>query len=328
MLLPPGGLPIARLRLTARVRSATLRLPDYPGSLLRGVIGAAFRRIVCVTRLPACGDCPALRHCAYPAMFEPPRPDALSLRSIANVPVPYVVEAWPPLPRCVEPGECLSFSLVLIGRALARLPLWLMATQRALETGLGRDRVACDLVAVDSVDAEGQRSPLWRPPRLATNVAGSNETPDTPAVLPAHWRAPPLGDAPRDLCLAWLTPLRLQENGRILDQAALDPRRLVAALSRRASLLLEVHGNLDLQLDFDRALAEATGLKHQTDLRRRDWTRYSGRQQREMQMSGQVGRWILHGVSPALQQLLALGELLHVGKGAVFGLGQYRIEPA
>lgn len=327
--VPPTGLPVARFRLTARVTGANLRLPDYSGSLLRGVLGAAFRRIVCMTRLPACGDCPALRNCAYPAMFEPPRPPALSLRSIANVPVPYVVEPWPPLPRQLESGAQFSFSVVLLGRGLTRLPLWIMAAQRALSEGLGRERVTCELIAVDAVHSPHPLLPVWRAP--VTTEPASDRAPiqDPPAAfIPPAWHPPAAGETAADLCLSWLTPLRLQENGRILSTQELDPHRLVMAVARRASLLFEAHADTDLRLAFARAGDEAERLGHEIQMRRRDWTRYSSRQQREMQMSGQVGRWTLRGVSPELRQLLALGELLHAGKGAVFGLGHYRIDPA
>ncbi|MBF0142739.1 MAG: CRISPR system precrRNA processing endoribonuclease RAMP protein Cas6 [Magnetococcales bacterium] len=58
----------------------------------------------------------------------------------------------------------------------------------------------------------------------------------------------------------------------------------------------------------------------------RDWTRRSGRQRQLMALGGVVGRWTLSGPLEAFWPFLYLGEWLHVGKNATFGLGGYRLE--
>ncbi|MGB9880965.1 MAG: CRISPR system precrRNA processing endoribonuclease RAMP protein Cas6, partial [Anaerolineae bacterium] len=60
-----------------------------------------------------------------------------------------------------------------------------------------------------------------------------------------------------------------------------------------------------------------------------DWTRYSKRQQDKMFMGGFVGRatYRFNGLDPGIfLPYLILGEVTHVGKGAVFGLGKYTVE--
>ena len=56
-----------------------------------------------------------------------------------------------------------------------------------------------------------------------------------------------------------------------------------------------------------------------------DWSRYSGRQRQRVEMGGLVGRVTYEGDLSDYLPLLVLGELVHVGKGTVFGNGQYRI---
>ena len=46
-------LPLARYRLTFQVETP-VHLPAYAGSAWRGVFGRALKRLVCVTREPAC----------------------------------------------------------------------------------------------------------------------------------------------------------------------------------------------------------------------------------------------------------------------------------
>jgi CRISPR/Cas system endoribonuclease Cas6 (RAMP superfamily) len=53
--------------------------------------------------------------------------------------------------------------------------------------------------------------------------------------------------------------------------------------------------------------------------------RYSSRQCQSMRMEGFVDRVTYAGDLTPFLVLLKLGELIHVGKGAVFGLGQMRI---
>ena len=54
--------------------------------------------------------------------------------------------------------------------------------------------------------------------------------------------------------------------------------------------------------------------------------RYSNRQNQSMDLQGLVGDIFLHGDLTPFAMLLALGEQIHVGKSATFGLGQYRLQ--
>ena len=76
------------------------------------------------------------------------------------------------------------------------------------------------------------------------------------------------------------------------------------------------------------AAAAAERLRDERQLRWFDWTRYSSRQQQEMALGGVVGAWRLNGPRDALASVwpwLWLGQWLHVGKNASFGLGGYQL---
>jgi CRISPR/Cas system endoribonuclease Cas6 (RAMP superfamily) len=95
----------------------------------------------------------------------------------------------------------------------------------------------------------------------------------------------------------------------------------------RISSLSYFHCGQPLQADFrgliDRA-AQVQLVNSQT--RWEDWSRFSGRQHQRIELGGLIGRATYRGPLAEYLPLLALGELVHVGKGTVFGNGQYQIE--
>lgn len=306
----PFNLPLARYRLDFTV-ATPLALPAYAGSTLRGAFGGALRATACMTRQKTCDACPLLRTCPYAAIFETPPPVAgHALQKFTQVPHPYLIEPPHWGEKTYAPGDTLSFHFVLAGRALDQLPLVLWAFVRAFRHGIGK--------------GDGTA-------RLARAVhVGAEETPvlDSPdSTLAPHDRAvPPVPTfAGNALTLVIDTPLRLQKNGRPIDAADLGARDLLMALVRRIALLHEFHGAGPLPLDFTALAQQAAAVASEKDLRWRDWTRYSRRQQQKMALGGVVGTWTLHGDLTPFLPFLHLGQWLHVGKEATFGLGGYRL---
>ena len=131
------------------------------------------------------------------------------------------------------------------------------------------------------------------------------------------------------MTLEFVTPLRLQENGHAIPPNRLTPRPLLTALLRRDSLLVEYYDGKPLytSAQFAEYAQAANEIKSRVNMEWRDWTRRSSRQQRTMQLGGSMGSWTLTGNLSPFWHTLQLGELLHVGKEASFGLGQYLIQP-
>lgn len=310
-------LPLARYRLTARLRS-DLRLPDYAGSLLRGQFGAALRNVACMTRQPSCGGCPLQSTCPYTRIFEALPPASHTLQSFSAIPNAYVIE--PPSLGATDhaAGEELVFHMVLAGAAREQLALVVFAWQRALLQGLTRQRVPADLVQVDWIDAAQQAHPVW--------------TADEPILLdhPAQLAVPPALPSLQSLVLEIHTPLRLQQQGRPLRPQQLDARTLLASLARRVALVLEFHaGQTQWGTQVPQVSALAEQVHDERDLRWHDWTRYSSRQQQEMTLGGVLGSWTLFAPAEILARIwpwLWLGQWLHVGKNATMGMGGYTLE--
>ncbi|MDR1889002.1 MAG: hypothetical protein LBQ81_06450, partial [Zoogloeaceae bacterium] len=110
------SIPLARLRFQFTVETP-VRLPEWPGSLLRGAFGHALRRLSCLTRQKECGGCPLRPTCPYPAIFALP-PLEHRIQRFTQPPAPYLIEPESRGPRRLEKGETLRFGMTLMGRAL------------------------------------------------------------------------------------------------------------------------------------------------------------------------------------------------------------------
>ena len=231
------------------------------------------------------------------------------MQKFSQVPNPYVIEPPPLGARIYQPGETLSFHMVLMGQALRHLPLVAYAWQRALQRreGVGGGSAALSCVA-------------YLPPVGPEQALLDGDELQAPAIQPV----PPLA-AEETVRLRFTTPLRLQKESKIQGHA-MTARDLLMALARRYWLMAEFHQASQPTVDFKELSAKADAIQFDGQLQWRDWTRYSNRQQREMTLGGVVGSVELQGESALFHPLLAAGQWLHVGKNASFGLGQYTLE--
>jgi hypothetical protein len=258
---------------------------------------------------------PALPHLPYPAVFETPAPAAHALQRFSEVPNPYVIEPPPLGSRYVPAGGTVSFGLVLVGRALDRLPLIAHAWQRAFARGVGR-REAKGRLGDIMFEPPGTAFPPWDGERARL-------CPHEPALA-----VPPFPEVGA-VTLHIATPLRLQKEGHPLPPERLAPRTPFTALLRRASLLFELQPGLPGLAGAAARLAALAERSHdERRLRWKDWTCFSGRQWREMTLEEMVGAWTLAGGPDDLKELLPwfwLGQWLHAGKNATMGMGMYSL---
>lgn len=289
--------PVARYRLQAEV-THPIYLPAYAGSMLRGAFGQSLRRLACTTRQPQCHTCSAQANCAYHLLFEAPSGPHSRLS-----PNPYVIE--PPLGvRHLDVGQMLDFAMVLIGPAQALLPIILQAWTEALARGLGTHKGTARLQRLYS-----EHDPEPIPPQQWPN----------PSPQLIKWTPPP--KAKESLQLILHTPLRLQHQGGLVGLRELTAPIFLTSLMRRIQ-------GLGLQPEHYSVLleqAQAIRLAQPLQLHWFDWDRYSSRQQQQMTLGGLMGHLNLEGPLADWLPWLHLGQWLHLGKNATFGLGHYQI---
>lgn len=290
----PERFPATRYRVTAIVERS-FRMGDYGGHLLRGALGHQLRQQVCITALPDCRGCSLQARCAFPALWLPMAPERHDAQRFSEIPVAYVIEPPPMEHPAYQAGDALTFHLVLIGSARGQIDLLRAALGQALKS-LGADR-------------------------------GSARLLDCEPEIDSATGLPPPPPCPEAIRLDWLTPLRMQQDGKSLKPDALRTDRLLMGLVKRAALLSEFHAGQPLGLAFRDLAQRATEVRGQATLTPRRLRRFSSRQQKALWLDGALGHWVLSGNLAPFWPFLWWGQWLHVGKNTSFGLGAYRLSP-
>jgi len=298
-----------------------LNLPVFKGSALRGGFGITFKRLVC--QYPSrCGEkCQLGNDCPYGYIFETTLPpDATVLRNFQNIPRPFIIQS-PTNQRAGVPfGMNLIFRLVLIGQSNKYLPYFINVFRELGQVGLGKQRGRYRLLSVELIHPfERVIEPIYLADSELIRVPDLAITAESIAVYAAN-----LGS--NHLALNFLTPTRIKYRGEFIEQGP-SFQAIVQNLLGRVSSLSYFHCGQKFEADFRGLIDKAAEVKIvESETRWQEWSRFSGRQKQRIEMGGLVGRVTYEGNLKEYLPLLALGELIHVGKGTVFGNGQYEIK--
>jgi hypothetical protein len=204
-------------------------------------------------------------------------------------------------------GANLLLEVILFGRGTDYLPFVLYALQEMGREGVGPERTPLLLRSADLLSQ--------RPRRIYEGLSLAPGPYASPASLLVA------GGAEGDLRLSFVTPTRIVFGGELARDL---PLHVVArALLRRVSSLAHFHEGIELDLDFAGLVERASRVP--TRAARLSWVdehRHSARQGRAQTLGGAIGEVDYAGVPAEIGDLLALGELCHVGKATAFGFGR------
>lgn len=306
-------LSLTRYRVTLEALEPLI-LPAYLGSTLRGAFGRAFRTLACPAR--AGEACPIPATCPYHLVFETaPPPGATALRTHEEIPRPFVIAPPPAAARDYPAGSAVVFELTLIGRAREFLP-YFVVTFREVDR-IGRGRRAVRRRRIEAVDPiRGVIETVYLAEDNLVRPADGRVTLTECAAVPC----PPAGVA-----VHFVTQTRLKHEDGFVRHPEFHV--LFRRLLGRLSSLSRFHGGGPLGVDF-RDLIERAGAVRlvRDETRWTTWSRYSARQDRRMEWAGLVGAATYAGDLGPFWPYLVFGQWAHVGKGATFGLGAYRLE--
>lgn len=325
---------VARYRLVLVAKNRLL-MPPYKGSTFRGGFGTVFRNITCSQRGQECAPCLLRDACPYSYIFETAPPQGSeALRNYRAVPRPFVIEPSLDRKQVYEPGEELVFHLVLVGRAIEYLPYFVVVFRELGDIGLGKGRGKFELTRIEAASvanagmagAEGANaSALVYTGEDGTvrSVEASVTWEDVIRLGRQRLGADADGNA-RRITINFETMTRLVYQEGLVGKP--EFHIFIRNLLRRASSLAYFHHGKLLDVDFKALIADAETVRLSArDTRWVDWERYSNRQGTKMAMGGFVGTAVYEGELAKFLPWLYLGEYVHVGKGATFGLGKYTL---
>jgi hypothetical protein len=304
--------PVARYRFTFEV-TKPFYIPDYAGSMLRGMFGWSLKKLSVASKF---GDLISKRDlyklCPYTMLFDPPPPEEHKIQKFSNIPAPYVIEPPDWGTKDLVEGERLQFNMVLAGHARHQLPYIIAAWQGALAENIGREQGSAELVEVECMSDQVGERVYHREASVILDHTTATQMPKEPS---------PVGE----VRVKTLTPMRVQRDGKPLSAEDISARAILMALIRRVGLITEFHTNVEFDTDYSTLGELAEQVTIEKSLEWQDWRRYSSRQKQKMSFGGVVGSMVFKGDLGPFLPYLFVGQWLHVGKNATFGLGNYEI---
>jgi len=299
-----------------RIRAATeLDLPPYKGSTFRGALGHALRKLSC-----RCGE-DAEHTCAYGYLMESSALHAEKTEA-QSPPHPLILEPVLDHKQIYTAGEEMFFKSVLIGNAIDYLTYMVLAVHRMGETGVGRGRGEFILKSVEAWNLVGKETMYSADePLLSTS-------PPRITWRDIEDRASSEGHV-ESVTLRFVTPLRFKSQGKLTGTAEMGFVPFMRNLLGRIARLGRYYCGWDERFDYRELVNMAEDVRvEDSDLRWRDWERYSSRQQTRMKLGGLLGYITFAGNLTLFLPYLMLGSHIHVGKNTVFGLGKYEVSRA
>jgi len=311
------------------------------GAQLRGGFGAVLHERLCHhehagtcgggAQAAADGD-----GCEYLRLFKPCRcvtGETLAGRPLGNqhhLPAPFVISALPDAERGIRAGERFSFEFVSLGALCDSYWYPVAAFEVFGARGLRRrddTRTPFQVVAVKDQLAGGRS--LFSDRRLCPPVARDIER------TIGEWL--PAG-APPALEVAFLTPVSVRwAKARRLDAATglalfVDFYDLVRAVLDRVAGLWQLYGaegwrgQAEYYRWYNQLLAAARSIQTlQADLRIEQGERYSHAHEKDLPLTGFVGKMQFAGDFTPFLELLLIGEIIHLGQQTTNGLGRYSL---
>jgi hypothetical protein len=284
-------------------------LPPFLGATLRGALGHLLKQATCQVSHGECSRCLLRPVCVYPAVFEGlPPADREWMRKYPSIPQPFVLVIDPLFSRA-EDARTLRWGIRLFGPATRYWPYIIHVFQMAGQRGIGQSKVQFEIISIDDSISGKQ---------LFSHRSDEVSSPSIQSIS--------LGDlslsGPCSLRWVFHTPTRItNKRGR------LDGLSLVLAGLRRYNVMEHFYGGRgswqsEKRFEVDDFVTEVG------NLRPYKFSRFSGRQQRKMDLQGLVGEATIYGPWHELTDLLSALPRLHLGKSTSFGFGRVTWEKA
>lgn len=323
-LLRNEDLQIGLFEFLLRARDDLL-LPPYKGNTLRGGLGNALKKIVCALEGEDCDSCAMKSKCVFQYIFDTsPPPGSPKLSNLRDIPRPFVIEPPLDMRESFERGEYLKFNLILAGNSINYYPYFIAAFQELGKIGIGKRRFEdrrtgrYELVKIYSMGNDGERKVIFDGDEKI--VYNSYMTFDG-----EKFANPGFTSKDSVLKFRFLTPTKICIKKELVRIPTFE--NIIIILTRRVNNILRFHCGIDEEWNFKEFKEKASKVKMEySSLNWVEYDRYSSRKDRREKMEGFTGEIAFSGDFIPFIPFLKMGELLHLGKGATWGMGKYRME--
>jgi hypothetical protein len=279
---------------------------------VRGDFMQAFRKAVC-RHEGLCGNCSEQNRCAYYCTFSQVlADDPAAVKRHQKPPLPFVFD-MPQIPSMPNKGNELEIGLTLAGSAINFLEEYIIAVCLLFGLEDSDRKVQGTVTRVDSLACSDFRN------RIMEN--GGKVALDKAATISARDLSEMNTLNPNRIRMSAISPMRILHDGQPLREFSFSP--FARSLLRRISSLAYYYYGNGLEIDYKWLSASSMTIElAENNFHWTEWQKGRG----TGRLSGIVGNGCFQGGMEDFHVFLLLGEYFHVGKGAAFGMGRYRMD--
>jgi hypothetical protein len=269
----------------------------------------ACRCVSCRWPMRECGQCSIQDTCDWYRIFgQELASDHDALKRHQKPSLPFVF-SFPPCDELAEGTAESVIGLVVIGQAIAHLPMLLNGLSDFLSHGMSP--VPVEIFRIACRDYQGLAQPSHG---SGPGVKVPNLIPDNLIIVSTDGVSESLTWSSSDIQIRLRSPLRLIENGHSVVRFEFG--RFARSVMRRVSSLSYYYGESELDCDFKALTRQFDDVICSED-------RFCYTKNQNNKMTGITGYGRFQGDFSQFLPLLMIGSYVHTGKGATFGMGMY-----
>ena len=281
----------------------------YKGSMLRGCLGTFLKKTCCTMHHQSCEECILVHSCAFPILFIGKIKTNNKLISLTP---PYCIHVTDTGKILYAAGELFTFNITLLSYAVDYLPYFVHAFILAGKKGMGKGGKERN----GTFDIENI---LYHNQSIFHKEKQQIDIPKAEDLFLPYWDASHFGLG--TLLVHLKTPCRFKIDNHF--SANLSFRQLFQLIVRRIRSVWAMDEENVMFDEFSTMLNSADKIQTiENCLSWKDWTRYSSRQKKSMQLGGVSGIVRYYGDLAAFLPFFILAEQLNIGKQTSFGLGE------
>lgn len=232
------------------------------------------------------------------------------MRLYPHIPQPFVLIADMGSDTSIETDQSFQFGMRLFGKAIELFPYIVYSLLEIGKQGLGKDRIP---FRINTITQPPCGQTLYDD---GSTCLGTLEKENLPAsnLVPE-----------KNLVVEFISPAKIQIDGK--EATSIEFETLIKTALRRISILSYFYGTpLDPACSLTDLLGGDGTIETISDQTRiYEFTRFSGRQKKQVPLKGIVGRVVFAGDWARCRPMLELASICNIGKATSFGFGRIQL---